>query len=403
MDKAFFLETIYSLDRYLTKNVWLEPLLKTASELYQAPVAFSDYSLELVAEYHGDFPKNKRWSEFLCAKIHKADWIDDSFHSNIEKLSASNAVICHTENEFRYFIGSVIRNNINYGYFTVLRSKNTPMIQDAEMEIFKHICKIIAIRMSESDIIMLKNVQYGPTLRDLLEGKIENIEVLKLQMKKHNWNMKSHYRVFNVLADENYPTAPLEYIFRNFSKISKQIIPFEYKNEIYILIEAMSSSYIQNLCELLYVQIRSLNMKAGVSEIFHNIMELEKYRIQANRALILNPQNTDSSIFIYNDYKLKDLYTEIYIHFPYQQYYNSKVVLLKKYDETHSTHLSNTLHHYLKYEKSVKKCSASLNLHKNTVTGHLEKIKEILKTDFSDADENFHMLLTYEMIKNYGE
>jgi DNA-binding PucR family transcriptional regulator len=50
-------------------------------------------------------------------------------------------------------------------------------------------------------------------------------------------------------------------------------------------------------------------------------------------------------------------------------------------------------------DKSVTKCGKVLNMHKNTVSAHIEKIRDITDNNLFDPSDTFHMLLSFELMR----
>lgn len=72
--------------------------------------------------------------------------------------------------------------------------------------------------------------------------------------------------------------------------------------------------------------------------------------------------------------------------------------LLAEYDRQHNTAFTETLHMYLKKERSQSKTAAALNLHRNTLTYRLARIRELLPIDLEDDDVRLHMLLSFRFL-----
>jgi len=72
---------------------------------------------------------------------------------------------------------------------------------------------------------------------------------------------------------------------------------------------------------------------------------------------------------------------------------------LMEYDRRHGSHFTQTLHIYLKKERSQSETAAALNLHRNSLTYRLQRIRELLDADLDDDDTRFHMLLSFRFLE----
>ena len=71
-----------------------------------------------------------------------------------------------------------------------------------------------------------------------------------------------------------------------------------------------------------------------------------------------------------------------------------KIIRLEKYDQANHTDLTETLKYYLYYERSVKKTSAKLYIHKNTVVYRINMLREMFGLDLEDDRERQYILLS---------
>lgn len=74
------------------------------------------------------------------------------------------------------------------------------------------------------------------------------------------------------------------------------------------------------------------------------------------------------------------------------------ILKLAEYDRQHNTAFTETLHMYLKKERSQSKTAAALNLHRNTLTYRLQRIRELLDADLEDDDIRLHLLLSFRFL-----
>ena len=74
-----------------------------------------------------------------------------------------------------------------------------------------------------------------------------------------------------------------------------------------------------------------------------------------------------------------------------------EVQKLIDYDKKHHTDFSETLRVYLEHERSQSKTAAALNLHRNTLTYRLQRIRELLNADLEDPDVRLHLQLSFRL------
>ncbi|MFV0636763.1 PucR family transcriptional regulator [Mitsuokella sp. WILCCON 0060] len=98
-----------------------------------------------------------------------------------------------------------------------------------------------------------------------------------------------------------------------------------------------------------------------------------------------------------------DYLTQLPLHFLSNQPEPSHLALLLRmnilkplldYDAANGAELVETLKAYFQHNYNAAATAKALYLHRNTMTNRLEKIRELLDTDFSNADENFLIYLS---------
>ncbi len=71
------------------------------------------------------------------------------------------------------------------------------------------------------------------------------------------------------------------------------------------------------------------------------------------------------------------------------------VRMLLEYDRKHHTEFAHTLDVYLREERSQSRTAGKLNLHRNTLTYRLGRIRELLTCNLGDENVRLHLLLSF--------
>ena len=85
---------------------------------------------------------------------------------------------------------------------------------------------------------------------------------------------------------------------------------------------------------------------------------------------------------------------------------DDNISLLTKYDEAKETNLVEVLKTYYRCKFNCSETSDALFIHRNTLSGRLEKIKHILNIDFNDYNKVFSLYLSicaYELLNSKYE
>lgn len=138
----------------------------------------------------------------------------------------------------------------------------------------------------------------------------------------------------------------------------------------------------------------------GISDIYDDLLDTAKHYRQAYNSIALARLSQDSQpVCYYQAYRFHD-FLRICCHADlFNDYVHPAIQVLQDYDSKHNSQLADTLYSYLANDKSVKRTCEDLHLHKNTVNYRINRIKEILKIDFSDTRELFHLSLSLNILR----
>lgn len=138
------------------------------------------------------------------------------------------------------------------------------------------------------------------------------------------------------------------------------------------------------------------SIRIGISNVFSNISDFNKYYIQAHTALDLsNRFHGNENISQYVHYEVYDLLNNIQYKIHIENFCHPALGILRKYDNENNTDLYKTLKVYLRSGKCSKTTAQKLYIHRNSLTHRLERIAKVAGVDLSDDSTVFHLVLSY--------
>ena len=151
-----------------------------------------------------------------------------------------------------------------------------------------------------------------------------------------------------------------------------------------------------------YQRIRKLcselEIYAGISNNFSNLMDLSEYYKQALRAIEIGiTSNQEPGLYIYRDYYLHHIANIFFQKESEKTYCHPIMEKLLRYDEDNDTELATTLYAFLVCERNISAASDYLYIHRNTMTYRLKKIDSLIKVNYDDPKERQYLILSYEM------
>ena len=145
----------------------------------------------------------------------------------------------------------------------------------------------------------------------------------------------------------------------------------------------------------------------GVSQKFHDILEIRRYYDQAIKALsygetMLNA-NQKHPFYYFQDYILIEMLDICRKNENLIDFCNPKVLKLLKFDKQYGTDHMTTLYTFMEQSMNIRKTAQAMFIHKKTLIYRIEKIKEILNYDFENSWENFTIYLSFRIVMFIGE
>ena len=121
--------------------------------------------------------------------------------------------------------------------------------------------------------------------------------------------------------------------------------------------------------------------------------------VQASTALQVGKRREPSRwIHHFNQIALPYILEQTIRKLPAYMICHERLLDLKYKDEANQTRLYETTRCYLEHHQNIARTSEALFIHRSTLLYRLEKIRDILKTDFSDPDELLYLLLSFHLM-----
>ena len=151
------------------------------------------------------------------------------------------------------------------------------------------------------------------------------------------------------------------------------------------------------ICQDMIPWLKKSNYYGCYSSPFTDLKLLSEHFEQTKIAAQFCPQNI-GNMYHTQDYMIKYGFTVMKQHVQ-TNLIHATVEHLETYDLKHQTEFSHTLHMYLKYERSQSQTAKALNLHRNTLTYRLKKLRELISCDLDNPDTRMNLLISYELLE----
>ena len=151
--------------------------------------------------------------------------------------------------------------------------------------------------------------------------------------------------------------------------------------------------------------LRSMEMRAGMSDHVGDLLEAKAFFLQASIALengtLLDPDA--SPLYKFQDYALAEMVVNSIGQFPIEMFYTSGLRKLVAHDAESPTSYIKTLKCFLDHNMNVTHTAKALYLHRSTLIERMERIRELLGDDLSDPDVRLRLALVFKAIELHDD
>ncbi|KAJ50539.1 sugar diacid utilization regulator [Clostridium tetanomorphum] len=381
-------------------------IVKVASDILNNPVIVMDLSYKILAysnirditdDIWIDNIKNGYCSYDFIVEVKKIKSVQDG-----KKFDEPYEVICN-KSPILKLISKIKINNKHVGNVILLECKR-PIIK-RDKEILKLTSEIVAEEMKKNVFYRnTKNVVYEDFIYDVLEGNLNERDVVKERMKSANIKLgkKLLVLIFDI-SKYNPSDRCCGYLRDTFNSLFPSKSSVYYNDNIVIINDNNISNFSEEFIERVEQFLILNKIYLGVSREFSDIMECRKYYLQAAKAVKFKDAIGDGSpIIFYSDIQIYDILSSAYEHMEYKDFCNPILIKLKEYDKLNNTELYKTLFIYLKNNQSIQKSSKELFIHRNTMRARLQKINELTNLDYSNVDSVCSIYLAYKVNSYYN-
>lgn len=394
----------------------LSEIVKLSSELVGNPVIMLDSGFNLLA--YSDLPNNPEpLKKFLNLKPREKVFTK-VFTSGIPTdvadftLSIKRKLVI-ADQEITSRIIPIVYSNFIYGYIIVWETMRK--LQTIDYIALESAATASAIeRIKTRQIEENRNRLREDFFDDLLQGKIASVNALKSLAKIHGIDpLKKH--IVALIYHETMKQEEIKLCIDLINEISlenkRTVSLFNRQNNLLMFVQLLEEenkftpeqklkSFLEKILNNLERNFRSIKFKVGVSNVNNDFLNIGKSSLLAVDMIKISNRFTDGKkIFYYTDLIGYHLIDEAVDLEQRQEFFEGTLGILNHYDVTHNADLMSTLEAYFKANGNVSEAAKKMFIHRNTFIYRIEKIKDILKSDFSDAEQNFNFQLALKIFK----
>ena len=369
-------------------------ILDIADPILQEPVYMlgsNQYLLALSKEY-GYHSVNELWDQML-----------DSGTADLEFLTRLNIEFPeHLSKRGLYYFSvpfveqkTFNHNMFNQGRWIGLCSmiERTAPMPRYKVDLFHIFCKNMELwfisHAQEQQQLILDSLLRDAILTEQLDQNFQRQYLLRFQ----SVSLQKKMLVLTSPAEDD---LMLSHINRELNLAFPELISIILQNRICVLLNGNSRSacrYPEGLSDL----IKRYGFYGGCSLPFTDLQEIHSRYNEA--AYVTDHMTPETVLDDFQKYALSYALEEIRSAMKTDPV-RPDVRMLLQYDAKHHTEFARTLDVYLREERSQSRTAARLNLHRNTLTYRLARIRQLLTCSLDDADTRLHLILSFRFLKS---
>lgn len=265
-----------------------------------------------------------------------------------------------------------------------------------QVSLINHLKNILECFINNNNEFVNINENTAYFIDRILQGFSIEPGVVSYHLQKRGWSLRGNYRIYFFSAGLNVEqTGASQHLIFRIEKILRKAMVFPYENGVVAIHNNRVAEH-ENHFELEGF-LKEMNLRAGVSMIFPNFMDLKHAYIQSKIALREGMKLTPDRYLI--DFRI--IYTGHVINSlaevtSLKSLCEPRLLQLAMCGSEKDRELIRSLRLYLFNERNIYTTAALLKIHRNTLMYRLQKIEKLLDLSLKDLDEQvyFNLYLT---------
>lgn len=388
----------------LIKGKGLNYIVQVASEILGNPVFLVDASSKLLASSANTVIDDIFWTDLEALgygnDIHLAPYVHEGFVEQILQSPLPVLIDPGFPHNLKRIVGKIKLNDKTIGYIGVLEN-NRKLIEE-DITITGLLCDVVASELQKNKIYdNLTGVKHEFLLVDLLDERIRNESIIKERSAALFPTISRNLFVVAVnIPESNINSRLLGYLRWSFESALPSCKSVYYNDHVILVINTKDTEHWEKIKTSLIDILSKNKLSAGLSLMFHNIIDIRKYYIQAENASRLGKLlKKENVLFDYDDLYVYDMLVNLNGDMKAHDFCHPSLLKIQNYDKSNGTDYYNTLYEYILCGGNMTMTANRLFTHRNTIVHRINKIQDIICIDLSDGNNRFKLLLSYRIME----
>ena len=384
------------------QNTGLQGILDTAANIIENSIVVHDTTYNVLARSYRS-EKGKMFLEQATSHgfIREDLVLSMREHDVIQNIRVSDkaALVYHDASGLNWLFKTVRINEIPVADIASF-SDNRPF-EDFDIGLFETLAKIVAIELQKDNFFkMNKGAAYSYFLQDILEGRLQEPDVIRRRAKDLNWHLSDHFQVAVAESKEwNLNRGGISYAASQLTRILPAGRWTVYNNRIAAIFSGHSSTILTDkLTKQLTAYACDNGIAIGLSDVFTDLKQIPMYYSEALHASQTGrTESRRTGVKLYSEVMSSFVVQVLLEHGSYMEYLHPGLIRLEEYDHSHHVKYMDTIREYFRCGKNVTETAARLNIHRNTILYQLGRIADLTGIDLKNGEAYFKIMLHFKI------
>lgn len=381
------------MDKLINNNCELQDLLDNSDEVIGWPISIIDRAQKTLATSKFANSNDIIWQE-ICSGYIRTELLRQDSVQVSEVVKYNKPIQRYSTLSKRIILTQPVRiSNHVVGFIATHNPNSTEQYFNRGIEhIVSYFTKFIAKMMSSNEFYyMSRGVMFEYLLVDLIEGNIIDSAQISDRLLFTNWSLDKGKILISITSQSDKLKNLRDYVMQIITN-SHCII---YDKCLVTIIsnldeDGLSSSILKQLEEW----VLKNNLRCGISNLFYDLIDTKKYYEQTRAALNLgNVLPTKNKIYKYSDYTLYHAISKLSENDDIIGFCHPSIQKLVSVPG--NSMLVETLRVYLQNDCNIAVSAKELFIHRNSMVYRINKLKEELELDLSNAEVRLQLLFSF--------
>jgi len=235
----------------------------------------------------------------------------------------------------------------------------------------------------------------------ILDGMLFDLPMIEEKLEKFGSPAYESYKCIIVALDNAIKFGvPVIYLCSQIEQTLGQSYAVQYDSNIVVLVNlSRCDMNFDSSMKMFEKLLNNNNLRAGISNEFHDIFNAKQYYKQAKKAFETgSASRPNQSVYHFKDYAVQYILRHYADELPIEMICAEGMIRLIEYEKESNVDYCKTLSTYMQNNMNAIQTAKMLYIHRSTMLFRLNKIKEILKMDFNDPDDRLYLEISLKLL-----